>query len=93
MATDKQIAANRLNAQLSTGPRTEEGKAASSRNAIKHGLFTEALLIPGEDQQHLEDLRQQFLTDYLPAGAEEELLVEEIASSAWLVMCGPPRCV
>ena len=39
MSSQAQIAANRANAQLSTGPRTEEGKAASSRNAYRHGLF------------------------------------------------------
>jgi hypothetical protein len=38
MATEKQIAANRRNAQRSTGPRTAAGKSISSRNAFRHGL-------------------------------------------------------
>ena len=38
MATAKQVAANRRNAQRSTGPRTAAGKSASSRNALRHGL-------------------------------------------------------
>lgn len=39
MATgEKQIAANRRNAQKPTGPRTPEGKAAACHNAVKHGL-------------------------------------------------------
>jgi hypothetical protein len=38
MATEKQIAANRRNAQRSTGPRTAAGKSISSRNALRHGL-------------------------------------------------------
>jgi hypothetical protein len=37
MSTEAQINANRLNAQKSTGPRTPEGKAASSLNALKSG--------------------------------------------------------
>ena len=38
MATEKQIAANRANAQKSTGPKTAAGKLRSSRNAYRHGL-------------------------------------------------------
>ena len=38
MATDKQIAANRANAQKSTGPKTAPGRWKSSRNAFRHGL-------------------------------------------------------
>jgi len=38
MATEKQIAANRANAQKSTGPKTAAGKLKSSRNAYRHGL-------------------------------------------------------
>ncbi len=39
MATEAQTNANRANSQKSTGPRTAEGKAAVSQNAVKHGLF------------------------------------------------------
>jgi hypothetical protein len=39
MATQAQILANRRNAQKSTGPRTEKGKAVVSQNAVKHGLL------------------------------------------------------
>jgi hypothetical protein len=38
MTSDRQIEANRRNAKFSTGPRTKQGKAASSRNALRHGL-------------------------------------------------------
>ena len=38
MATERQIAANRANAQRSTGPKTAAGKLRSSRNAFRHGL-------------------------------------------------------
>src|SRR5690348_5251733 len=49
MATVAQIAANRLNAQKSTGPRSVDGKLASSMNALKHGIDAASVLIPGED--------------------------------------------
>jgi hypothetical protein len=48
MATEAQIKANQQNAQKSTGPRTAEGKAAVSRNAVKHGLFASDPVILGE---------------------------------------------
>ena len=41
MATEKQIEANRRNAALSTGPKTDDGKARSRANAVSHGLATE----------------------------------------------------
>ena len=38
--SSRKSAANRRNAQESTGPRTAAGKAAASLNALKHGLNT-----------------------------------------------------
>jgi hypothetical protein len=49
MAPDRQIAANRENAKRSTGPRSEAGKARSARNALKHGLSAEHVVMLGED--------------------------------------------
>jgi hypothetical protein len=46
MATEKQIAANRANAQKSTGPKTAAGKLRSSRNAYRHGLSCSLRLDP-----------------------------------------------
>jgi hypothetical protein len=38
MTSDLKLAANRKNANKSTGPRTDEGKSRASRNALRHGL-------------------------------------------------------
>jgi hypothetical protein len=46
MSSDKQVAANRLNAQRSTGPRTPAGKARVSFNALKHGLTGREVVLP-----------------------------------------------
>jgi len=56
MATAAQIAANRANAQHSTGPRTPEGKTASSMNALKHGADAASVVIPGEDPAQYDRL-------------------------------------
>ena len=50
MTSERQIVANRANAQASTGPKTDAGKARSSRNALKHGA-TAKYLLPGESAQ------------------------------------------
>ena len=85
MATPAQITANRANAQLSTGPRSADGKAASSRNALKFGIHARSLVIPGEDPEELEELASEYERDLVPVGAVEIALVETIARSAWFM--------
>jgi hypothetical protein len=54
MSTTEQIKANRQNARKSTGPKTAEGKATASKNAVKHGLFAAEAVIEGENQADYE---------------------------------------
>ena len=79
--------ANRRNAQFSTGPRTPEGKAKSSQNALKHGILSIHALILGGDGEENEKEFQQFssaiLRDLAPLGAVEELLVDDLIVIAW----------
>lgn len=75
---------NRLNSQQSTGPRTQEGKATSSRNSLKHGLASGEMMIPGEDRAAFEALLHDLLKEHQPANPTEELLVNEMAQSYWL---------
>ena len=83
MATKKQIAANRRNAQKSTGPRTPEGKARSSKNAITHGLCSRDIIIPGESRESFEALHQGFRDSFQPVDAFEESLVLQMAIAQW----------
>jgi len=76
-------AVNRANAQKSTGPKSEQGKAVSSQNAFKHGLYAKSLLIPGEDRADFEALRADLAAEHRPLGVTEELLVDEIAQHYW----------
>ena len=83
MASVAQIQANRSNAQKSTGPRTAEGKAASSRNAVKHGLLAEQVVIQGEDPEEFDLYRAGMLAELAPVGAVEAMLAERAVSLAW----------
>ena len=83
MTTEAQISANRQNAEKSTGPRTAEGKAAISRNAIKHGLFAEETVINGEDQGRFELRRVVMLDEWQPVGPMETMIAERIVSLSW----------
>ena len=83
MATERQIAANRLNAQRCTGPKTPEGKAAASRNAVTHGLTSYSGLLPGEKLEDFSDLRARVFAELAPDSAIEIELAERIASLLW----------
>ena len=86
MATEAQIKANRQNASKSTGPRTAEGKAAVSQNAVKHGLFASATVINGEDRADFELHRDTMLADLSPVGAMESMLASRIVSLSWRLL-------
>ncbi len=83
MATERQIAANRLNAQRCTGPKTPEGKASASRNSVTHGLTSHSGLLPGEKLEDFSDLRARVFTELAPDTAIEIELAERIASLLW----------
>ena len=83
MSSLAQIAANRRNALLSTGPRTPEGKAAVRFNALKHGIDAHSLCIPGEDPAALQSLADAYFQELRPVGPAEALLVDTIILSDW----------
>ena len=83
MATQKQIAANRQNAQKSTGPKTAEGKAVVSQNAIKHGLFAAGAVISLEDPSDYEQFRSEMLAELAPIGEVETMLAERVVGLSW----------
>jgi hypothetical protein len=83
MASPNQLAANRQNALRSTGPVTAPGKAAASQNALRHGLTSTRIVIPGEDPAGYDALREDLLRLHAPANAIERALVEELAAASW----------
>ena len=83
MISNKQLAANRLNAQKSTGPRTDEGKAIAKMNALRHGLLAQDVVLPGENESAFDELYENLREEFLPIGELEFCLVERIATSCW----------
>ena len=77
------LAANRANATLSTGPRTAEGKAQSSINALKTALTGRTVLLPSDDAAAYEQYVDRFVREFQPVGVSEFELVQSIADTNW----------
>jgi hypothetical protein len=84
MATDRQIEANRKNAQKCTGPRTEAGKEKSSQNALKTGLDAKSEVLRFESRPDYEALIAEFYARYHPTVPEDRALVDMLIRSEWL---------
>jgi hypothetical protein len=83
MATEKQTAANRLNAQKSTGPRTPEGRAAVRLNGVTHGLTAETLVLKGESESDFKAIFESLEGEHEPTTPTEETLVAQLAMATW----------
>jgi len=83
MATQKQIEANRRNAQFSTGPRTEQGKEAVRMNALRHGMRARTVVLPGEDRQEFFRLCDTLQAEWQPLTSSELFYLEQMAISQW----------
>ena len=80
----EQVAANRANATHSTGPITPEGKAASSRNAISHGLYSATVAVHyWESKVEFDQLRHGFMARFRPIDCVEAELVNRLVDSTW----------
>ncbi|HZQ54729.1 MAG TPA: hypothetical protein VFB14_21180 [Bryobacteraceae bacterium] len=83
MITEAQLAANRANAQKSTGPKTIDGKTNSSRNSFKHGLYSKQLVVGAEEAAALDELKSNLRVEHQPANETEGILVNELAEQFW----------
>jgi hypothetical protein len=83
MTSARQLDANRRNARKSTGPRTINGKEASRRNALRHGLTAETLIEPLEDPESYREFEAAIVAEYLPQSPVEKELVHRLASLFW----------
>jgi hypothetical protein len=83
MISQRQLDANRRNAQLSTGPRTPEGRAAVRSNALRHGLTAKIAVLDNENPEHFQEMLDAFQAEHQPVGPTEDLLVHQMVMSAW----------
>ena len=85
MPTLRQIEANRLNAQKSTGPRTPQGKAVSSQNALRSGLDAESQFVTGEDRSEFAALQHEYMARFHPLTPEERFQVDTLIRNEWIL--------
>jgi hypothetical protein len=85
MSSQRQIEANRRNAQKSTGPKTEAGKDACRFNAVQHGFTAQRFVVDHEDESEFDAFRDDFFAEHAPATATETFLVEQMVAAAWRI--------
>ena len=83
MLTLNKAAANAANAKLSTGPKTEDGKAKSSRNALKHGLTAQDVVVEPGREAEFEAYRDALQQDLGPEGAAEMEFFNRLVHAGW----------
>ena len=80
--SQKQLEANRENAKLG-GVKTEEGKAISKYNALKHGLLSKEVLLKGEEEKILIEVGKKLRAELEPQTELELVLVDRITANVW----------
>jgi hypothetical protein len=83
MISARKLGANRENAKRSTGPKTPDGKTASSKNAISHGLSSTFKVLPHEDAEAFAALLASLTAEHEPETGQETFLVRQMAESQW----------
>src|ERR1022692_5307857 len=86
MASENQINANRINGAKARGAITPEGRLASSRNSLVHGLLSEAIILDGESAERFNALHDALIEEYQPETATEVGLVETMVVCRWRLM-------
>jgi hypothetical protein len=83
MTSEKQIDANRRNALLSTGAKTEAGHNRSRMNALRHGLTGQVTTMTDEDRAAHDLFSKPLIKDLAPEGAMETQLAQRVATDSW----------
>ena len=84
MSSEAQVAANRENAQHSTGPKSADGKIRICLNAFRHGLAGAFIILPDEVREDFDELHEGLRAEHQPETPTEILLIESMAQHYWL---------
>jgi hypothetical protein len=90
--TEQQLAANRANAQHSTGPATPEGRKRSSQNALRHGITAQTTVMTEEDRVKHDEFCANMMADLAPVGSMETFLASSVAEEAWRLNHARAQC-
>ena len=90
--TEQQLAANRANAQHSTGPNTTDGKKRSSQNALRHGITAQTTILTDEDRIQHDEFCASMMADLAPVGSMETFLASSVAEEAWRLNHARAQC-
>ncbi len=69
----------------STGPRTQNGKAISSRNSTTHGCCSNQIIIKGESEEAFKQLLEDWLRDYEPEDSLQRSFIEQAVHAQWIL--------
>src|SRR5689334_16334895 len=83
MSSERKLKSSQANGALSHGPVTPEGKARSSQNALRHGMFSRCVIVGGESADNLKELVEEHQEHLGAASALELGMIEEMASAMW----------
>jgi hypothetical protein len=84
--SERQLAANRANAQKSTGPASEAGKSVSKYNSLRHGLNSFLVCLPSEEKEMYEDIRAEYHAYFHPDNIVTRGMVDDLASTRWRLL-------
>ena len=90
--SEQQLAANRANAQHSTGPNTTDGKKRSSQNALRHGITAQTTIMTEEDRIKHDEFCANMMADLAPVGSIETFLASSVAEEAWRLNHARAQC-
>jgi hypothetical protein len=85
MSTNQKSDSARANGSKSKGPKTAEGKAKSSKNAITHGLTANFTVLTHESQDDFQILLDAHVHRFQPADDVELELVNTMAITRWRI--------